>query len=368
MDLRVGSKYRLKKRIGGGSFGDIYSGENIGNNEEVAIKLESVQTRPAQLSVESKVYKLLNTTTGFPSLKWYGVEGDYNVMVIDLLGKSIEDLFMQCNKQFSLKTVLMLADQLMSRIEFLHEKGFLHRDIKPENFMIGTGKNENVVHMIDFGLAKRYCDSKTLVHIPYKSGKNLTGTARYASVNTHMGSEQSRRDDMEGIGYILLYFLKGSLPWQGMPAENRKKKYDLIKEKKINTSIDELCSGLPQEFATYLMEVRKLEFAEKPDYQAYRKLFRDLFIKEGFVYDYVYDWKKPDFSPKSASLDSLHIPNPANTASRPYVPVSKGLQTPFGGSAVKRITTATATRDLSKVKGNVESGFWDKVSKPPARQ
>lgn len=289
MDLRVGQKFRLKHRIGGGSFGEIYSGENVITKEEVAIKLETLQTRPPQLHMEAKIYKLLNSATGFSSMKWFGVEGEYNVMVMDMLGKSLEDLYNACDKHFSLKTVLMVADQMLCRIEYLHTKGLIHRDIKPDNFMTGVGSHTNQIYLIDFGLSKKFFDPKTNEHIPYKEGKKLTGTARYASINTHLGIEQSRRDDMEAIGYVLIYLLKGPLPWQGIPAKG-KKKYELISEKKVATPIDVLCQGIPQEFAVYLDEVRKLDFLQRPDYSAYRKMFRDLFIREGYVYDWNYDW------------------------------------------------------------------------------
>lgn len=149
-------------------------------------------------------------------MHWFGVEGDYNAMVMDLLGQSLEDLFTQSKRMFSLKTVLMLADQILQRIEFLHQNHFIHRDIKPDNFLMGLGKTKHIVYIIDFGLSKRYRDPKTGEHIQYKDGKELTGTARYASVNTHLGIEQSRRDDLESIGYILIYLLKGSLPWMGL--------------------------------------------------------------------------------------------------------------------------------------------------------
>lgn len=146
-------------------------------------------------------------------MHWFGVEGDYNCMVMDLLGPSLEDLFTFCKRKFSLKTVLMIGDQMIQRVEYLHNNHFLHRDIKPDNFLVGIGKKQHICYMIDFGLAKRYRDPKTGDHIPYRDNKSLTGTARYASVNTHLGIEQARRDDLESIGFILVYFLKGSLPW-----------------------------------------------------------------------------------------------------------------------------------------------------------
>ena len=155
---------------------------------------------------------------------------------------------------------------------------------------MGIGKRGNQVNVIDFGLAKKYRDPKTHLHIPYRENKNLTGTARYTSINTHLGVEQSRRDDLESLGYVLMYFLRGSLPWQGLKAATKKQKYDRIMEKKITTATEILCRGHPNEFAVYLNYTRSLRFDDKPDYSYLRKLFRDLFVREGFQYDYVFDW------------------------------------------------------------------------------
>ncbi|XP_062213583.1 uncharacterized protein LOC133914495 [Phragmites australis] len=290
MEPRVGNKYRLGRKLGSGSFGEIYLGTNVQTNEEVAIKLESVKTKHPQLLYESKLYRILQGGTGIPNVKWFGVEGDYNVLVMDLLGPSLEDLFSFCNRKLSLKTVLMLADQMINRVEYVHIKSFLHRDIKPDNFLMGLGKRANQVYMIDFGLAKKYMDTSTHQHIPYRENKNLTGTARYASVNTHLGIEQSRRDDLESLGYVLMYFLKGSLPWQGLKAGTKKQKYEKISERKIATSIEALCRGYPTEFVSYFHYCRSLRFEDVPDYQYLKRLFRDLFIREGFQFDYVFDW------------------------------------------------------------------------------
>ncbi|CAM6062722.1 unnamed protein product [Sphagnum tenellum] len=290
MEPRVGNKYRLGRKIGSGSFGEIYLGTNVQTNEEVGIKLESIKTKHPQLLYESKLYRILQGGTGIPNIRWFGIEGEYNVLVLDLLGPSLEDLFNFCSRKFSLKTVLMLADQLINRVEYVHAKSFLHRDIKPENFLMGLGRRANQVYIIDFGLAKKYRDPTTHQHIIYRENKNLTGTARYASINTHLGIEQSRRDDLESLGYVLMYFLRGSLPWQGLKAGTKKQKYEKISEKKMATSIEHLCKAYPSEFASYFHYCRSLRFDDKPDYSYLKRIFRDLFIREGFQFDYVFDW------------------------------------------------------------------------------
>lgn len=153
-------------------------------------------------------------------------------MVFELLGPSLEDLFTYCGRKLSLKTVLLLADQLIQRIETMHKKGYIHRDLKPENILMGLEENASTLYLIDYGLAKKWKNSNG-DHIPTKEGKSLTGTARYASANTHLGIEQSRRDDLEGAGYVLLYLLKGELPWQGLRARNKDEKYQKIKDCKV---------------------------------------------------------------------------------------------------------------------------------------
>ncbi|XP_076021149.1 casein kinase I isoform X1 [Genypterus blacodes] len=303
MELRVGNKYRLGRKIGSGSFGDIYLGANIVTGEEVAIKLECVKTKHPQLHIESKFYKMMQGGVGIPSIKWCGAEGDYNVMVMELLGPSLEDLFNFCSRKFSLKTVLLLADQMISRIEYIHSKNFIHRDVKPDNFLMGLGKKGNLVYIIDFGLAKKYRDARTHQHIPYRENKNLTGTARYASINTHLGIEQSRRDDLESLGYVLMYFNLGSLPWQGLKAATKRQKYERISEKKMSTPIEVLCKGYPSEFSTYLNFCRSLRFDDKPDYSYLRQLFRNLFHRQGFSYDYVFDWNMLKFGASRTAED-----------------------------------------------------------------
>ncbi|XP_057480406.1 casein kinase 1-like protein 11 [Actinidia eriantha] len=328
MDRAIGGKFKLGRKIGSGSFGELYLGVNVQTGEEVAIKLESVKTKHPQLHYESKIYTFLLGGTGLPTLKWFGVEGEYNVMVIDLLGPSLEDLFNYCSRKFTLKTVLMLADQLINRVEHVHSRGFLHRDIKPDNFLMGLGRKANQVYIIDFGLAKKYRDLQTHKHIPYRENKNLTGTARYASVNTHLGVEQSRRDDLESLGYVLMYFLRGSLPWQGLKAGTKKQKYDKISEKKMLTSIEVLCKSYPSEFISFFHYCRSLRFEDKPDYSYLKRLFRDLFIREGYQFDYVFDWTILKY-PQIGSSSRGRIPS-GNAAQNAGPSVEKPERTSVG--------------------------------------
>jgi len=280
----------LVRKIGSGSFGDIFLATHIGNGTEVAVKLEAIRTQHPQLAYESKIYKILAGGIGVPNIQYCGIEGDYNVLVMDLLGPSLEDLFQFCNRKFTLKTVLMIADQLLERIEYIHQKCFIHRDIKPDNFLIGLQSKSHIIHCIDFGLSKKYLDPRTLRHIAFREGKSLTGTARYASINTHLGYEQSRRDDLESLGYVFLYFLRGSLPWSGLDIQNKRLKYEAIGTKKRHTPPEVLCEGYPMEFAQYLNIVRALGFTDQPDYNALRMLFRNLFDRSGFVRDNEFDW------------------------------------------------------------------------------
>ena len=297
----VGSRFVLLQKIGSGSFGQIFECLRLKDKKKFAAKLEPQRARFPQLVFEARLYNALSGSINIGKVRWYGSESPNNVLVLDLYGKSLENLHAAFNRM-SLKTVLMIIDQMLTAIEWVHEKGFIHRDIKPDNFMFGRDERQNQLFIIDFGLSKRYRDYKTFEHIKFTTNKSLTGTARYCSVNALRGCEQSRRDDMEALGFVWIYLLKGCLPWMNLQAIGKKQKYEVICECKARTSFESLCEGLPKEFVDYFKTVRKLGFEERPPYAEFRQMFRDLFTKLGFIYDYGFDWKKDTAEPRKPNL------------------------------------------------------------------
>ncbi len=316
----IANNYVILNLIGAGSFGKIYLSFNLRDNIEVVIKKEAIvkinEKKPPQLKVESKIYTtLLNISrkqdlTGNIALpqdevigvpKFYGMgllnDNSGYYMITEFLGPNLIDLFKYCSmNKFTISTVCLLAIQMLNRIENIHNHGYLHRDIKPENFLIGRRKNANVIYLIDFGLSRKYIMRKNNQHIPYREGRNLIGTARYISINTHMGIEQSRRDDLESIGYVLVLFLKGSLPWQGLRDDGIGEKFHKIMEKKLQIPVEILCLNLPQEIIFYLKYVKSLRFEDKPDYDLLRGFFINILCTCQTLYDIDKDFLKFDWT------------------------------------------------------------------------
>jgi serine/threonine protein kinase len=295
------NKYRPLKKLGEGSFGKIYSAVNINNEQKFALKMEYKEA-PQNL-LESEAYILCYLKGyGIPQVKSYGFSGEFNILVMELLGKSLEDIFQSQQKKFTLKTVCMIGIQMLDRLEFIHSKNIIHRDIKPDNFVLGLDNKSHIIYILDFGLSKKFRSSRTHQHIKFSVNKKLTGTARYASINALRGCEQSRRDDLEAIGYVLMYFLRGSLPWQGLHVNKGEDRYKKILLKKKGTSAEELCKTFPNEFAEYINYTRNLEFEADPDYKFLRGLLTTVLEKQKCEFDFYYDWltEKPNITDEIA--------------------------------------------------------------------
>lgn len=285
-EILVANNYILDARRNyGDSFGEgVYFGKEISTKNLVAIKLESLKKGLSSLLLrkEAEIYNILKGVERIPKIHWFGIQGNYCILIMDLLGNSLQAQMDFIKKPFSLGTTLKISIQLLKIIEKIHKKGVVLRYIKPENMAIGRGINEDYVYLIDFGLSKRYI--KNGIHKPYKEGKLRKGNFNFISINTHLGIEISRRDDIESLGYNLVYFMKGKFPWSGLHSQE-------AKQKKIETNLDDLCKGLPEEFKEFINYARKLQFTEKPDYNYLNNLLQKAAIKNKININTVkYDW------------------------------------------------------------------------------
>ena len=306
----IAENFVILHLIGQGAFGQIYISYNMRDNVAVSIKKEIKKPQKVpQLKTESKIYQSLlkinaddisgvktftqDEVQGVPKFYGAGELSDSYYLIMDFLGPNLLQLFEYCGMhKFTISTVCLIALQMLNRIENLHKHNYIHRDIKPENFLIGMQEKANIIHLIDFGLSKRFKNPKTHQHIPYREDRTLTGTARYVSINTHLGIEQSRRDDLESIGYVLVYFLKGVLPWQGLKNGNR---YTRIMEKKLQIPTEILCYGLPEELIFYLNYCKSLRFEDRPDYDYLRGLFIKLLGTCNLIYGLTKEMLKFDW-------------------------------------------------------------------------
>jgi|TARA_Y100000992_G_scaffold299504_1_gene266404 serine/threonine protein kinase len=299
----IGNKYKIINKIGKGTFGVVYKGENIRTKELVAIKIETLTSKHSLLKREAKISRQLEYNNGIAKIKWYGVDSDNIYVVFELLGVTLSS-YIERLKKFSLKTTIVLGIQMIERIKSIHVNGILHRDIKPDNFIMGRN-DTHILYIIDFGLSKNYIINNK--HIKERHKKKMIGTVRYASINIHNGIESSRRDDLISIGYVLIYFLKGSLPWQGVTAKTKEEKYEKIGKIKQDISIDELCSGLPDKFKQYFEYCYYLNFDDEPNYHMLCGLLVSMLPEKEIYFDKIlYDWDiKLDNSLIEVDLNSL---------------------------------------------------------------
>ena len=308
-------------KIGSGSFGEVLYGFHKNTYREVAVKILNSDTSQDNIEREITLTSQLKDSQGFPSLYYCGVFEKKNIIVESLLGPSLDKLFKFCGRNFPLKTVCLIGIELVKRLETMHNKGIIHRDLKPNNLAWGNFNNSynnifinnnsyncnninnydkldiNTIYLIDFGLSCIYWDNSTSQrHYKLTNGHNFVGTLRYASLNSHKGIRQSRRDDLESMLYILIYFLKGKLPWQDVKAKNKEERYKVIQQIKTKVSIESLCENIPSEFAELLTYVKSLEFNARPNYYKFYFCFQNIINKlnneQTQEKNYNYIWEK----------------------------------------------------------------------------
>ena len=289
----------LNKKIGSGSFGQIYQCLNKKTNEMLACKIESINELKPQLYHESKIMQLMKNCTGFPTCYDFILTEQDKILIMDLLGPNLDTIMNKLPnknslKRFSFKTSLMIMIQCLERLKSLHEKGIIHRDIKPENFVIGPKNKERIIYLIDFGLSKKISKDKIIPTV--KADRNIIGTMRYISMNTHQGYEQGKRDDLESLFYIIIYFIKGELPWQNIKTKSKAEKYSKIFEiKKKVTENGDLVEGLPLEMAKILEYILGLNFFEKPNYLLIKNAVEIMLNNFNLSNDLQFDWYNLEF-------------------------------------------------------------------------
>ena len=321
------SKYKTIQKLGEGSFGKVYKA--VYDGEYYALKMEDASQNYNLLEIEATILQYLQGPN-IPKFESFGYNKAHNILVMQLLDKSLDDFFSQL-KSFSIKTTAMLGYQMINILKYIHNKHIIHRDIKPDNFAMGLNELNATLYIVDFGLAKKYRSSRTLKQLPLTKRKRLTGTARYASINALQGYEQSRRDDLESTGYVLMYFLRGNLPWQNIKTKTKDEKYQSILKIKKDISSKELGKNFPLEFSEILDYFKKLEYEENPDYAMCCNKLLSVIEKEKLKFDYVYDWttyanlkdriklkKNLNRLKSSVTITNINIKENRNTYMRKY--------------------------------------------------
>ena len=284
-------KYKPFYQKAHGSFSIIYEGINIETNENVAIKIEPRNAQSENLLLQNEIFYLykLRHCPGIVKIITTGRTKKYNILIETLLGGSLYSLYLDQNKNFTLKDICLISLQCISRLESVHNNGIIHCDIKPENFCVGL-RDKRIIYLIDFGISKKYRSDRTKKHIQFNITKTMCGTARYASMNALSGLQLSRRDDLESLSYMILYFLTKKLPWQGITAKSLAIRYKKIYEKKFELEKWDKFLSLPIQIQNFIKYCRNLGFSEDPNYKLMKNFFYDLMKQNEFVDDKNFSW------------------------------------------------------------------------------
>ena len=267
-------RYKVGKKIGKGSFGEVFQGTDIITNQKIAIKIEPIEKKKISiLQEEIKIYEKITQCYHVPQIIWHGKTDTNRILVMDLYGSSLETLKRK-DFQFTVPIVSRLAIQILQALQQVHDRKVLHRDLKPDNILIGANRDINHFYLVDFGLSKNFIRNGS--HLEYREDKSFVGTLRYSSVKSHIGIQQSRRDDLESFGYVLIYLLQSDLPWTTGSSKDKEAKYKHIKLTKIVARLQDLCKGIPIEFYQYLCYCKNLDFEETPNYEYLIQLFEKL--------------------------------------------------------------------------------------------
>ena len=284
-------KYQITKTIDKRNNLQVYEGKNISSGELLLIRFEQKSDKKKKGILETELHFLNQLKSpGFPEIKKIGYFENNIVSIQALLGQSLSQLFNKYYGNFKIKDITMIAIQILERIKFIHSQNILYCDINPNNFSIGIGRFQNIIYMTNFNYAKKYTKKDNLEHIKFNKSNNSIGNYIFSSINALRGVELSRRDDLESLGYMLIYFLKGELPWENIKCSDKTEKKRKIYQIKKNYDLSKLCDEIPEEFKLYLNYVKSLKISEEPDYNYCFSLFYGIFKKMNIINDGIFSW------------------------------------------------------------------------------